>query len=216
MVKKTNKKIWKDIYTNISIADLPWCVGTIPGWFKEVIKSKWIKPCKTLDVGCGIGNFAYYLAGRGFNVTAMDFTKEVVAIAKNKFKHKNLKFKIYDALKLNTLKEKFDFIYEISLLHNLKPDQRIPYIKGLHSRLNKGGKFMIYCFSDRESTFQGKKAYLDSQTKNTIYPLSKKEIIELFGKYFHIEKIQNIFWGPKNRIKKKRFLCLMIKKDNIF
>jgi 2-polyprenyl-3-methyl-5-hydroxy-6-metoxy-1,4-benzoquinol methylase len=215
MAKETNKKIWKNIYTNINTADLPWCVETIPDWFKGVIKSKWIKPCKTMDVGCGIGNFANYLAENGFEVTAIDFVSKVIAIAKKKFSHKNLKFKVYDALKLKLLKEKFDFIFEISLLHNIVPNQRASYVEGLYSRLNKNGKLMICCFSDQELIFGGKKIYLDAQTGNTMYPLSKKEIIDLFSKYFYIEKLKKVFLGRKGKRRRERFLCLMVKKDNI-
>jgi len=53
---------WDNIYSSVkNLKKLPWVRTTIPEWFKLIINSKWIAPCKTLDVGCGNGYFSYYL-----------------------------------------------------------------------------------------------------------------------------------------------------------
>ena len=84
-------------------ANLPWCLEEIPQWFKQLVKSEWISPCKTLDLGCGIGDYANYLAENKFDVTAIDISKKAISLAKKKYSLKNLRFKVHDIFKLKSL-----------------------------------------------------------------------------------------------------------------
>jgi len=206
------KNIWENAYNKFG-EDLPWCIEEIPGWFKSVIKSKWVLPCKTLDLGCGVGNYASYLAGKDFDVTAIDISRKAISIAKEKRQDKNLKFKVHNIFKLKDLKQKFDFIYEVSILHNISPDKREKYIKGIHSILNKDGKLMVCSFSKDDLLFGGNEELYISDIDNTMYALSENQIKKLFSGYFIIEKLEKVYFGRKNKRRRERLLCLMTKKD---
>jgi ubiquinone/menaquinone biosynthesis C-methylase UbiE len=192
--------------------NLPWCLEKIPLWFKQTIKSKWVKPSKTLDLGCGLGNYANYLTENGFKVTAIDISKKAIYLAKKKYSLKNLKFKVQDIFKLKSLNQKFDFVYEISILHNIHPDKREKYVKQIYSVLNENGKLLVCCFSKEDLLFRGKKELYFPDLDNTVYPLSKNEFKKIFGKYFKIEKLTKVYMGRKNKRKRERFLCLMERK----
>ena len=51
---------------------IPWNYETPPDALVSLVKSGKISPCKTIDLGCGTGNYAMYLAGLGFDVTGID------------------------------------------------------------------------------------------------------------------------------------------------
>lgn len=66
-----------------------------------------------LDIGCGTGIHANYLAEKGYQVTGIDFSEEMIQIA-NGGKNKNTEFFVYDATNFQ-LEKKFDII--LSLFH---------------------------------------------------------------------------------------------------
>jgi ubiquinone/menaquinone biosynthesis C-methylase UbiE len=211
MIKVNEKVRWEEIYSKFG-ENLPWCIEKVPTWFKGIIKSGWVKPCKTLDVGCGIGNYAKYLAKQGFDIAAIDLSKKAVTMAHERNSAENIKFKVCDAFKLKSLKQKFGFIYEISLLHNIKPNKREKYVKGLYSVLNHNGKLLICSFSKNDWLFRGKDSLYFPELNNIVYPLSKEEFYRLFSRYFKIDKLKRVYFGRKNKRRRERFICLMTKK----
>ena len=207
MSKCDNCDIWDQTYLSNDPSDLPWNFEEIPEWFKAIIDSKWIKPCKTLDIGCGLGNYANYLASKRFNVLGVDFSHEAIERAQSKYASHLLKFKVGNALELYKLRTKFDFIFEVSLLHHIKPEDRDVYAREIVSVSNKGAKILVCCFSDKESFFEGNKNFNNPETNTVTFPLSSEELTKTFGKYFTIEKVQELAFGKKSS--RKRLLMLM-------
>lgn len=60
------------IYRETPLEKIPWNLETPPEAMVELVRSGKIKPCKTVDLGCGAGNQVVYLAGRGFSMTGID------------------------------------------------------------------------------------------------------------------------------------------------
>ncbi len=187
--------------------DLPWCVETMPSWFTEVVNSGWTHPCKALDVGCGVGNYAFHLAEQGYEVLCVDHSETAIALAKAKNSHPSLRFMIESTEHLDSLGETFDFIYDISLLHHLKPHRRDAYAAQLASLLNAGGKFMLCVFSDDEERFGRTNEFLNPVTGTITSLLSKEEILNTFTPLFTIDRLDKIPFD--NYL---RYLCLMRKK----
>ena len=72
-----------------------------------------------LDAGCGTGDNALFLAGRGHQVTGIDFLAEPIKRAKQKAAERGLaaRFLVMDALDLKELPEVFDTVIDSGLLH---------------------------------------------------------------------------------------------------
>jgi SAM-dependent methyltransferase len=98
---------------------------------------------RILDIGCGTGIHANYLAEKGFNVTGIDFSKEMISIA-NRGKSKNTRFFVYDATSFD-LSGKFDII--LSLFHVVSYQIENQNIKDLFvnvsKHLRKNGLFIF-------------------------------------------------------------------------
>ncbi len=92
------------------------------------IKSKInIQNKKILDIGCGGGILTEKLAKHGSNITAIDKSKELIKIAKNRlhstYKINYINIDTIDFLKKN--KEKFDTILCMELLEHIKNKKNI-------------------------------------------------------------------------------------------
>src|SRR3954447_16151540 len=83
-----------------------------------------------LDAGCGTGENALFLAGRGRKVTGIDFLGEPIARAKKKAVDRGLtaNFLVMDALALKHLPEVFDTVIDSGLFHVFGDDDRRRYV----------------------------------------------------------------------------------------
>jgi len=211
-MRKKTLEDWDKVYSSKkNLKKLPWLRTVIPDWFEEIINnSNWVKPCLTLDLGCGNGYYAFFLSNKGFKVTGIDISKKIIAVTKKSYTNNNLKFKQLDVFSLHLLENNYDFVYDIGLFHNILPERRKEFVNILSFKLNKNGKFLLFCFDKREQTFNNKSSYLNTLYDMYSYPLSKDEIIEIFSPKFNIEKIIEHRYGTNNY--KRRFICLMSKK----
>jgi 2-polyprenyl-3-methyl-5-hydroxy-6-metoxy-1,4-benzoquinol methylase len=107
---------------------------------KEVLKEGNWKDKTVIDVGCGTGLFAYAVAKKGAKVIGLDYTPEAIEVAKTKWQHPNLEYKVGDA---NSLKGKYDVIVSIGTLEHM--DDPFTVLKIFKRHLKKGGKLVITC-----------------------------------------------------------------------
>ena len=102
---------------------------------------------KALDVGCGAGGrLVRILENKGFSVTGLDVSKEMIALARAN--HPQQKFLHQDICTWET-KEKFDFIVAWDSIFHLPFDMQKPVIVKLCELLAKSG-ILTYTFGNDE------------------------------------------------------------------
>jgi tRNA/tmRNA/rRNA uracil-C5-methylase (TrmA/RlmC/RlmD family) len=69
------------VYQEKSLDEIAWNIETPPDVLVELVHSGKIQPCKTIDLGCGAGNYAIYLAVQGFDVIGVDSSPTAIKIA---------------------------------------------------------------------------------------------------------------------------------------
>ena len=108
-----------------------------------------------LDVGCGSGDNAIYLASRGFEVTGVDFSAKAISIAKQKAANAKVAatFLTLDALKIGTLDKRFDTVIDFGLFHNLGYDDRRRYVLALSEVCVSKGRFLVGCLGDEAGEY---------------------------------------------------------------
>jgi cyclopropane fatty-acyl-phospholipid synthase-like methyltransferase len=133
-----------------------------------------------LDAGCGTGETALFLAGRGRKVTGIDFIEEAITRARRKAAERGLSatFLVMDALALKDLPEVFDSVIDSGLFHVFSDEARKRYVEGLASVLRPGGRLFLMCFSDEEPGTQGPGR------------VSQKELHDAFAQGWVIESIE--------------------------
>jgi SAM-dependent methyltransferase len=62
-----------------------------------------VRPCRTIDLGCGAGNYAIYLPGLGFEVTGVDSSPTAIKIAGENAKKQGVRCRFIVADRLHPL-----------------------------------------------------------------------------------------------------------------
>jgi len=184
-----------EIYRTMPQEDIPWNMEEPPEALIELIESGKVLPCKAVDFGCGAGNYAIYLAGKGFDVTGIDISPTAIGIAEENARKKGIRcrFIAVDVLgDLKELKGTFDFAYDWELLHHVFPEQRKKYVENVHGKLRSKGRYLSLCFSEENPQFGGSGKYRKTPLGTVLYFSTEDEIRSLFEPYFQIDELRTI------------------------
>jgi 2-polyprenyl-3-methyl-5-hydroxy-6-metoxy-1,4-benzoquinol methylase len=183
------------IYQKIPLDKIPWNSETPPDALVELVQDGKVRPCRTIDLGCGAGNYAIYLAGLGFDVTGVDSSPTAIKISGEHAKKRGVRCRFIVADLLGDLQEvtdTFDFAYDWELLHHIFPEDRESYIKNVHKILNPKAMYFSVCFSEKDPQFGGSGKYRKTQIGTTLYFSSESELRELISPYFTIRELKTI------------------------
>jgi 2-polyprenyl-3-methyl-5-hydroxy-6-metoxy-1,4-benzoquinol methylase len=155
----------------------PWDVGRPQQAFIDVADQ--IRG-SVLDAGCGTGDIALFLAGRGNTITGVDYLDEPIRRAKLKAAECGLSatFLVKDATKLDEWSERFDNVIDSGLFHVFSDDDRKKYVTGLATVLKPGGQLFLMSFSNEEPGANGPRR------------VSKQELQDAFAQGWEIETIK--------------------------
>jgi len=183
------------IYNDLDPGDIPWNIIQPPALLVEAVESGKIQPCRTVDMGCGAGNYAVWLARQGFDVTGIDFSSRAIEYARQLADRENIacRFIVADVFgDLREFRDRFDFAYDWELMHHVFPEDRPRYIRSAHDILRRGGKYLSVAFSEDDPAFGGKGKYRKTPLGTTLYFSSEEELEKLFGQYFRIIELCTI------------------------
>ncbi|MCA1221702.1 class I SAM-dependent methyltransferase [Streptomyces sp. 8L] len=113
-----------------------------------------IAPGRALDLGCGTGRNALYLASRGFEVDAVDLSPVAVAWAEDRARGAGIGARFLSgdvfALPATELSGPYDLVVDSGCFHHLPPHRRVSYLGLLDRVLAPGGHFALTCFAAGE------------------------------------------------------------------
>ncbi|MFZ4425878.1 MAG: class I SAM-dependent methyltransferase [Saprospiraceae bacterium] len=145
----------------------------------------WLQPApeaRLLDLACGKGRFAVYLAGKGFDVTGLDLSGESIRSARRE-EAPNLAFYRHDMrlpFRVNYYDYLFSFFTSFGYFSSERDDLRT--LHSVRSGLRKGGTFVLDYFN---STYV--KDHLPGEETRTVD-----------GVVFHLHK-----WEEGDRVRKR-------------
>jgi SAM-dependent methyltransferase len=122
-----------------------------------------------LDVGCGTGENALFLAARGYEVTGVDAVQAAVAAARQKAAARGLKaeFSVHDALRLADLGRTFGAVIDSGLFHTFDDPERDEFVDSLAAVLAPGGRYFVLCFSEHEKGDGGPRRVTQAELRAT-------------------------------------------------
>jgi SAM-dependent methyltransferase len=103
-----------------------------------------------LDIGCGLGDNAIYLARQGFNVTGLDISPTALITAERRAKDAgvDVTFAVTDSTKLEGYTDAFDTIVDSGMFHCLDDDAKRSYAAAARRATRPGATLLLSCFSD--------------------------------------------------------------------
>lgn len=99
---------------------------------------------KILDLACGKGRHAYFLAKKGFNVTGLDLSEQSIAWAKKEYNLPNLKFDVHDMRDIYN-ENSFDFLLNMftsfGYFNSHTENQKV--VNSMYAQINDSGTIVI-------------------------------------------------------------------------
>ena len=132
----------------------PWDTGVTPPELVDVVEGQHpLEPTGAIDLGCGTGTNAVYLACHNWDVTAIDFTPRAVKKARRRVEAAGVKVRLLDGdvTRLDELSVHgpFRLFFDLGCFHGIPLDRRGAYARGITARAEPRALFMLWAFGVR-------------------------------------------------------------------
>jgi len=143
---------------------------------------------RVLDIGCGWGGAARYMAEHyDVEVVGVSVSKEQVALANEKAEDLNVEFRLQDYRDIN---EQFDRIYSLGMFEHVGVKNYQDYFEMAHRCLKEGGLFLLHTIGHWQTSDK-----VDPWIERYIFPNSilpsAEQISKHSSKLFSIEDWHN-------------------------
>lgn len=154
LVAGDGKNFWDRFYTDRE-RPVPFFASKPDENLAAYLDQGLITPGRALDLGCGPGRNALYLAAHGFEVDAVDLSPVAVAWGEERAREagRSVRFLCGDAFALHAteLSGPYDLVVDSGCFHHLPPHRRPSYLALLDRFLAPGGHLALTCFAAGEA-----------------------------------------------------------------
>jgi ubiquinone/menaquinone biosynthesis C-methylase UbiE len=117
---------------------------TYEHWHRYLFTRNYIHDKVVLDIACGEGYGAFYMAGYAKNVVGIDISDEAVAYAMSTYKKENLRFMQSDAVAINIPEAAFaDVIISFETIEHLSETQQQAFLDEVKRLLKPDGVLIM-------------------------------------------------------------------------
>lgn len=130
----------------------PWDQGKVPPELVELVEGKEaLAPGRALDLGCGGGTEAIYLARHGWQVTGVDYMARALKMARQRAGAAGvaphwIQGDVTQLPKLN-IGDGYTLLLDLGCFHGLNEAQRAAYATGVTEAAARGAAFLIFSFA---------------------------------------------------------------------
>jgi SAM-dependent methyltransferase len=178
------------VYGRTAPQDIPWNRTEPPDLLRQLVESRFIAPCEAVDLGCGLGHYATWLASKGFRVTGIDISPTAIEQARRQASAEgaSCRFVVADLRQpVAAFDAAFDFAYDWEVLHHVFQPDRPQYVANVHRMLRPGGRYLSVCFSQEDTAFGGAGKVRGTPFGTVLYFSSKRELRDLFAPVFELD-----------------------------
>jgi SAM-dependent methyltransferase len=182
--------------------DAPWETGRPSTELQRVLAEVPIGPCRVLELGCGTGVNAVWLAQNGFDVTAVDLSANAIDRARQRALMSGASVRFLVADVLNPPDEpsgSFDFFFDRGCYHVVRRENVTPFIATLRLLTRPGTLGLVLAGNAREPHQPGPPVVSEAQIRAEL------------GSLFDIVHLREFRFDPSDTVS-VRFLawsCLL-------
>lgn len=126
--------------------EVPWDDSLPPPEVQDLAAP--LPPGRALDLGCGYGRTAIYLAQHGWQVDAIDFVPQAIAEAKKRAAAagvaERIQFHVGSVADLDFLPGPYDLAIDVGCMHALGQPLQQKYRDGLRRLLRPGAPYLLF------------------------------------------------------------------------
>ena len=167
---------------------LQWDIHAAQPALVDLVRDGMLSGRTVLDIGCGVGENAAFLADAGFEVLGIDYSGIAIARARSRAAQTGgPEYKRHDVFELRTLGGAFDVAIDFATYHIL-PESRLPdYADNLASVTREGSIFVLLCFNQ-------------NAPEERLGPrrVSQQEIRRVFSDRWEITRIDDSIYRSKS------------------
>jgi len=184
--------------------ETPWDVGKPDFNLIQTVTSTPIEPCKALEIGCGTGDNAIWLAEQGFEVVAVDASPIAIKQATDKAAEVRARcdFFVLDILQSDVEGTPFGFVFDRGFLHIIDSDEvRTSFAKKVSGYLDAGGLWLsLLGNADEQRQAPGPPQRTARDIVNAVEP------------HFEILSLVSTYFETKLPVPPRAWVCLMRKR----
>ncbi len=162
--------------------DTPWDSGLASRELQRVMAERDIQPCRAIDLGCGTGTNAVFLATRGFDVTGVDCAPLALEQARRKAEEAGVRVEWIesDVQHFGTGLQPFDLVFDRGCYHCCRRVDLEGYRATLRNVLRPGGRVLLLAGNANEQAEQGPPRVTEQEIRDELGRLIDFESIREF------------------------------------
>jgi SAM-dependent methyltransferase len=185
---------------------MPWAHQNPDFNLVDMVKDFPIKPCKALELGCGTGTDAIWLAKSGFDISAVDVSEVAIDLARENAQKASVDCHFYtlDFCEDKPDRPPYDFVFDRGYFHSYKTiNERKKIAARIADLLSPGGLWL---------TLMGS---CDSPPREGGPPMrSANEIASVVEPLFEILLLKASVFGNDEENPAKNWVCLMKRRSD--
>jgi methyl halide transferase len=193
---------WEQRYRD---ADTPWDSGLPSRELQRVLQERQIQPCRALELGCGTGTNAVFLAEQGFDVTAVDCAAPAIERARARAAAAGVEVEWIEAdvQHFGAGREPFGFVFDRGCYHCCRRVDLAGWLETLRNVTRPESLYLSLSGNANEQTEHGPPRVTEEEIRTELGGLFKFEFI----REFHFQDAGGVR-GPLG------WSCLMVRRGD--
>src|SRR3989338_1092562 len=155
---------------------------------------------RVLEVGCGSGYGAYYLAHAAARVTAVDLDAEAISRAQRLFQRPNLEYRAMDGRMLELPEASFDVVGTFQVIEHIPEPQLPDFVRGLERVLAQDGVLVVSTLILEHNRKPGRPYEKASFHEKEF---TAAELRALLAGVFPVVEVRGLHPGPRYRLMRR-------------
>ncbi|TWT58042.1 tellurite resistance protein TehB [Thalassoglobus neptunius] len=153
--------------------ETPWDSGIPSQELRKVLESAQLQPTTALELGCGTGTNAIYLADLGWQVEAVDCSAPALELARRKAEKAGVEVNwiLSDVVRFGADRDPVDFVFDRGCYHCCRRVDLEGYLETLEAVTTAGSKMLILCGNANSTEAGGPPRVSKSEIEKEFSPL---------------------------------------------